>query len=325
MDMLVIDDLDRGLIHALHLDARAPFTKIAAVLGTSTQTVARRYARLRAGAGLRVVALPDPASAGRQQWFVRLTATARSAQEIASALARRPDTAWVRLTSGGTEIVAIIQTTAGSPDSYDLLLHDIPRTANVTSVSAHYLLHTYLGGPTAWHGRVGALSRSQCDRLRPAVPADPDATAIALTDRDHLLLAALLADGRASVTDLAAHTGWSAATVTRRLDELRRTGAVFFDVQVDDAVFGITAAALLWMSVAPAHLDQVATALAGHEELAVVAATTGPTNLLAQALCRDAEALHRYLTTRLALEPITRIETAPVLRTLKGIAPVRPA
>ena len=316
--MLVIDDIDRGLIHALHLDVRAPFTKIAAVLGTSTQTVVRRYARLRAGAGLRLVALPNPSSARRQQWIVRLTATARSAQEIASALARRPDTSWVRLTSGGTEIVAIIQTTAGSPDSYALLLHDIPRTASVTSVSAHYLLHMYLGGPTAWHGRVSALSQAQCDQLRPDAPA---AAPVTLTGRDHLLLAALLQDGRASLTELAARTGWSAATVTRRLDELRSTGALFFDVEVDDAVFGITAGAVLWMSVAPAHLDRVATALAGHEELAVVAATTGPTNLLAQALCRDSEALHHYLTTRLALEDITRIETAPVLRTVKGIAP----
>ena len=321
-DMLVPDDIDRGLIHALHLDARAPFTRIAAVLGTSTQTVVRRYARLRAEAGLRVVALPDPASARRQQWIVRLTATARTAQEIASALARRPDTAWVRLTSGGTEIVAIIQTTAGSPDSHALLLRDIPRTTSVTAVSAHYLLHTYLGGPTAWRGRVNALSQPQREQLLPAVSADAGASAINFTDRDHLLLAALLNDGRASLTDLAARTGWSAATVTRRLDELRRSGGLFFDVEIDDALFGITASAVLWMSVAPAHLDHVATVLAGHEELAVVAATTGPTNLLAHALCRDSEALHQYLTTRLALDAITRIETAPVLRTLKGVAPI---
>jgi len=67
----------------------------------------------------------------------------------------------------------------------------------------------------------------------------------------------------------------------------------------------------------------VATALAGHEELAVVAATTGPTNLVAHALCRDAEALHTYLTRRLTWEAITHIETAPVLRTYKAAATLR--
>ena len=78
------------------------------------------------------------------------------------------------------------------------------------------------------------------------------------------------------------------------------------------------------MSVAPAHLDRVATTLAGHEELAVVASTTGPTNLLAHVLCPDPEALHHYLTSRLALDTMTGIETAPVLRTLKAAAPIRP-
>src|SRR5262245_52011650 len=43
-------DIDRGLIHALHLDARAPFSRVGAVLGVSTQTVARSYQRRRAEA-----------------------------------------------------------------------------------------------------------------------------------------------------------------------------------------------------------------------------------------------------------------------------------
>ncbi|MET9901058.1 Lrp/AsnC ligand binding domain-containing protein [Streptomyces sp. NPDC006446] len=75
--------------------------------------------------------------------------------------------------------------------------------------------------------------------------------------------------------------------------------------------------------VAPAHLDTVATAPAGHEELAVAAATTGPTNLVAHAVCRDAEALHQYLERRVAWDAVTRIETAPVLRTYEAAAALR--
>ena len=41
------DPLDRQLVHALQLDPRAPFSRVAAVLGVSDQTVARRYSRLR--------------------------------------------------------------------------------------------------------------------------------------------------------------------------------------------------------------------------------------------------------------------------------------
>ncbi|MEV1173438.1 Lrp/AsnC ligand binding domain-containing protein [Nonomuraea sp. NPDC049784] len=75
-------------------------------------------------------------------------------------------------------------------------------------------------------------------------------------------------------------------------------------------------------------MDQVATTLATRHELAVVAATTGQTNLLAHALCPTPADLHRYLTHRLsALDQICALETAPVLHTLKaaGHSPRHPA
>ncbi|MEV6531905.1 Lrp/AsnC family transcriptional regulator [Streptomyces sp. NPDC051639] len=344
MDAFTLDELDRGLIHALQVDGRAPFTLVAEILGSSTQTVVRRYRRLYAQAGLRVVALPSPRSSGAHQWFVRLTAATRTAHDIAVALARRPDTSWVRLTSGGTEIVAIIHTTPSGPDAHALLLRDIPRTAGITAVSAHYLLHTYLGGPTAWRGRVATLDAAQQARLRAestpgpspgkdtgtnmgtgsgATEPDPRGSAYQLTDADRLLLTALRDDARLSYAELAATTGSTASTVARRLTTLRARDALFFDVDIEPSVLGVTVSALLWMQVAPAHLDAVATELAGHQELAVVAATTGPTNLVAHALCRDAEELHQYLTRKVALRAIARIETAPVLRTYKAAATLR--
>ncbi|GAA3204999.1 Lrp/AsnC family transcriptional regulator [Nonomuraea helvata] len=313
----MLDDLDRGLVHALHIDGRAPFSRIAEVLGVSTQTVARRYRRLRAEAGLRVVGLPAQDHTGQAQWAVRLTAAPAAAQTLAHALARRPDTSWVKLASGGTEIFAIVQAPHDSRPSRSLLLHDIPRTSGITAVSAQLLLHTYLGGPTAWHGRLQALDERQREQLAPQ--AHTAAGPTSLTAADHGLIDALRHDGRAGYAELAAATGWSQATVARRLADLRARELVFFDVEVHVAAYGVTTQALLWMTVAPAHLDEVATALATHHELAVVAATTGQTNLLANALCSTPAGLHRYLTRRLgALDRISALETAPVLHTLKA-------
>jgi DNA-binding Lrp family transcriptional regulator len=315
----MLDDIDRGLIHALHVDARAPFSRIGGVLGVSTQTVARRYQRLGAEAGLRVVGLPDPDRAGLTQWIVRLTAQPATARTLARSLARRPDTSWVKLTSGGTEIVTIVHAPVDSPSA--MLLHDIPRTTSVTAVSAHFLLHGYLGGPTAWRGRVNALTQEQEEALRPPASVAADGP---LTPADHALIDALRYDGRLSNADLAAATGVSAATAARHLAELRARRAIFFDVEVSAALYGVTTQAFLWMAVAPADLDEVATTLATHEELAVVAATTGPTNLIAHALCQDPAALHRYLTHRLgALRAIHTLHTAPVLETVKAAGPLR--
>ncbi|MFK4084541.1 Lrp/AsnC family transcriptional regulator [Kribbella sp. NPDC020789] len=312
----MLDEIDRALIHALQVAGRAPYSRIGAVLGVSTQTVARRYQRLRTEAGLRVIGLPDPHLAGRSQWLVRLTATPRVAQDLASALSRRSDTSWIKLASGGTEIVAIVHTTPA--DGNTLLLHDIPRTAGLTSVSAHYLLHLYVGGPTAWGARATTLTREQEKALSASLPR----TTAGLLPTDRKLLAALEADGRATLADLAAQTGWAPATVARRLADLEGSGAIFFDVEVDPAALGVTTAAMLWLSVPPAHADAVARSLARHDELALVAATTGRTNLVAHALCSSPEALHTYLTERVgAIEAITALETVPVLRTVKSAAP----
>ena len=68
------DEIDRGLVHALHVDGRVPFTRVADVLGVSTQTVLRRYRRLRERAGLRVVGLADQDRSGAARWLTRITA-----------------------------------------------------------------------------------------------------------------------------------------------------------------------------------------------------------------------------------------------------------
>jgi DNA-binding Lrp family transcriptional regulator len=355
----VLDELDRALIHALRIDGRAPYSRLAEALEVSAQTVARRYQRLRAEAGLRVVGVLDARTAGQAQWLVRLTAGPHAAQDLARSLARRADTSWVKLTSGGTEITTIINTSM-HPAENSLLLRDIPRTAAITAVSAHLLLHVYQGGPRYWRGPAGVLTSEQRGLLEsrgaaadPVDPVDPGAATGAaaagdapapssppsplptpstsdeagsrpypLTPSDHGLLAGLRQDGRASHAELAVGTGLSPATVARRLADLEAAGALFYDVEVDSVLLGAPAQALLWMSVAPADQHEVATTLAGHEELAFVAATTGPSNLVANALCSDPDDLHRYLVHRLgALPAIRSIETAPVLRTLKASGP----
>ncbi len=266
-----------------------------------------------------MVGLADPHRAGRTQWLMRLTAGPHTAQNLAQALVRRADTAWVKLTSGGTEITAIVDTGPG-PDGHTLLLRDIPRSAAVTAVSAHCLLHTYRGGPSAWPVSTEALTDEQQALLHPAIVSLPSG---GLDEADHVLLGALHRDGRTPLGDLAAATGRTPATVARRLAELRADGTVFLDVELDARLLGAGMQALLWLSVAPAHLDRVGHALAAHRELAFVAATTGPSNLAAFALCTDPADLHRYLTQRLGSVPeITALESAPVLRTLKAAGPV---
>lgn len=307
------DDMDRKIIHALQLDGRAPFNRIADALGVSGQTVNRRYTRLRTTGALRIVGLAHPTAVGEEEWFLRIRCTPDTADTLARALNRHHETTWVHLTSGGTEIVCVTRTT---PDTEPLLLRKLPQTRHVTAISAHCLLHTFYGEEHDAVDKIGPLSREQTQRLRPPPPEPCEPPVLTVADRR--LLASLGEDGRATYRDLAQATGWSQSTIQRRLTELRHTGLLYFDVAYDPHIFGHRTQAMLWLSATPAALLTVGEALAEHAEISFAASTTGPTNLYGGITCADTRALHQYLTGPVATLPgVTSIETAPINRTLK--------
>ncbi len=353
---MTLDGLDRALLHALHVDGRAPFRRIAEVLGVSDQTVARRYQRLRAAGVVRVVGRTDARLLGQVDWLTRIRCVPDAAAPLAEALARRPDTSWVSLLSGG-EIVCNARARL-RPEREELLLGALPRSPRVLSVSAHYLLRTYVGGQVAWSGRTSALTDGQIARLRaaagtgptaakapglphvpgvpdvphvPGVPDVPDVPDVldgldGLDGLDRALLAALAVDGRAPLAALAAASGSPETTVRRRLAALVDGGLLFFDVDVDPRPLGFEVEAFCWLTVAPGRLAAVGRAMAEHPEVGFVAATTGPSNLVAGLVCRDTGAFYDYLTQGLGeLEGVVAVETAPLLRSVKRAGMIMPS
>ena len=250
---------------------------------------------------------------------MRITATPDAALAIARALTRRSDTSWVMLLAGGTEMLCTVHS---GPDDRadDLLLSALPRTARVLDVRAHCRLHQYFGG------RRGAVEK--LDLLRPdqiaalldgrAVPA-PAPRPAALDQTDHAILAELAVDGRSRLDQLASATSVPVATVRRRVESLRDRGVLYFDVELDNRLLARAVEAVLWLTVEPAALHATGTALAAHREVAFAAACTGPSALLTYVSTPDTGSLYRYLTTSLAALPgVREVESAPVIRLLKG-------
>lgn len=308
------DDVDLKVLHALQLDGRAPFSTIAEVIGVSDQTVARRYARLRSTKNVRVVGRTNPLRVRETSWFVRVRCSPGSAMAVGDALARRPETSWVKLTSGGTEIVAVVRAPAHG-DSPTLLLEKLPRTRDVLDVSANCLLHMFFGGP---QGVVDALTDDQVARLRP--PPSRDSPAVELSDVDRRILRVLADDGRAELAELVRMSGLSQTTLRRRLAELRASDALYFDVDIDYQRLDMDSQTILWLTINPRDLKEAGDALATHPEVTFAAATTGTTNVFANILCSDAPSLFEYLTTKIAALPsLESVESAPVIRTLKRL------
>lgn len=323
MESTTLDRLDRALVHALHVHPRASFRQLGEALGTSDQTVARRYRRLREEDAVRVVGRLDAWRMGFVDWLLRLQCTSDAAPAIAAALAARDDTSWVRLASGGTEVMCAVQLSdAEQRDA--LLLRKLPGTRQITAISAHWVLNLFCGGPDVWTALL-ELDDDAVAALRPTAVTTPShgIAPPTLDAGDRRLVGALAHDGRAGYAELAAATGLHESTVRRRLEQLQADGALYFDVDVDSRRIGIGAHAMLFMSVAPAALVATGEALAGHPEVPFAAATTGAHNLIASVACRDASALYDYLTLRVgAIREIDAIETVPMLRTFKRSGPM---
>lgn len=320
-ETITIDRLDRRLIHALTLDGRAPFRRIAAALGASEQTIARRYRRLREAGVVRVVVLRDPRGS-HENLFIRIRTTPGGAGPIGTALARRPDVSWVMLAAAGTEVTCALR--SDDPRERDeLILHGLSRLGQVLDVSSATVLHAFAGDRLEeWHAlddpldpaEIAALARRSSPARLAADRADPPPLGPADTE----ILRLLAIDGRTSYATLAAATGRSEGAVARRVEALIDRGTLFVDVDLAHALLGYRALATIWLTVAPTDLDRVGSEIARHPEVGFAGAVSGPSNLVAAVICRDATDLYRYITQRLgAIAAVRQHDVTVLVRQLK--------
>ncbi|WOX10168.1 Lrp/AsnC family transcriptional regulator [Streptomyces sp. N50] len=313
-----MDRTDRRIVQCLLRDGRASFRRIAEVAEVSEQTVARRYRALVADGAVRVRALPGHALPGDQTWFVRVRCRPDATDALADALAAREDTAYVSVTSGGSEIVC--QARTGLRDQGGSVLQRLPRTARVLGFDACAVMHMYLGSGSKWLAFDDPLTDGQAALLHASDPRQP-----ATTDRDGApreqdgpLLAELARDGRAGVVELARACGWSKSRVSARLEELLAAGALRVAVDLAYPRFGFHAPAYLWLTVAPGRLNATGEALSAHPETTFAAAVTGSANLLVTVTCRTMDDLYSYVTTKVgALDAVHQVDVVPVLNRLK--------
>jgi Lrp/AsnC family transcriptional regulator for asnA, asnC and gidA len=101
-----LDTIDLGIVQALQVDGRRPFTRIARDLGVSEAAVRQRVARLEASGTLQIVAVTDPGALGfRIMAMLGISVEPGAAERVAAALELLPEVAYLVLVAGSFDLL----------------------------------------------------------------------------------------------------------------------------------------------------------------------------------------------------------------------------
>ncbi|MFD3588107.1 Lrp/AsnC family transcriptional regulator [Streptomyces sp. NPDC058683] len=314
-----LDELDRGVVHALQIHPRAPWTLVGDVLGVNPVTVARRWQRLEE-AGLAWVTAYPRLSDFRivVTGIVEVDTEPGVAEDVARALAAEHAVANVKITAGGRDVVTAVQTR-----DLDELAHLTTRLFQQTPGVRATRTHVSTGVPTEgsrW--RLRSLDAAQCARIEASHASDvpPDAgtgTTAPWDALDAQILELLSSDGRMSIRALATATGVGLTTVRRRLQSLLAS-RVSLRCDLARPLSGWPLSAVYFASVPAQYLEETSRVLSGVREVRSCAITAGPHNLVIDVWLRalaDVHTFEAHLSRRLPRLVID--DRSVVLRTVK--------
>lgn len=155
------------------------------------------------------------------------------------------------------------------------------------------------------------------DATSVAKATTPKAARPELDAHDRRLLQELLADGRASHRDLAERTGFSLATVNRRIRQMEADKTIRgYTALVDPETVGWTLTAVIGLRIDKGFVRTVHEKISSDPRIFGVYDVTGEWDGLVLVRLRDRDDLDDLVKTTLSLPHINRTNTMVVLKTV---------
>ncbi|GAA3515794.1 DNA-binding Lrp family transcriptional regulator [Streptosporangium album] len=271
----LLSETDLELIDALQINPRASWVDVGTATRADPVTAARRWQRLNStGEAWTTVALGQRQMHAMSMAFLEIDCEAGAAVEVAGTLAAAGHLITVQHVAAGHDLF-VIAVAASMPALADYLLADLPRVPGVAKVRTHVATRVFEAS-CRWRLRVlpprsaGVLAR------RPG----PAESTRQMDEIDRLLFKALLADGRATYSELAEAVGKSERTVQRRLSRLVATGDIDFRCDLARSHAGWHSSAVLWLRMPDGLLEETGRALLDWPETRTCAALAGARNML---------------------------------------------
>ncbi|WP_316576015.1 Lrp/AsnC family transcriptional regulator [Nocardia canadensis] len=244
----VFTEDDLNLVNALQIAPRASWARVGAALGMDAATAARRWRRLTAeGLAWTTAYAPEYSLFA----IVQLKCRPNRIRQVSEAVCTYPSIYSVERTTGHFQLELWVAA-GGLGALDDFVTSSIGTLPGVVEVRTSVGVNVYADG-SDW--RAGSL-----DKYERAALGDADQPAVRPRDSgrlsDRRLVAALGADARRSVVDLARDTGMSATSIRRRLTEMTRAGRLILRAEMSRQAAGWPILVTYRLRVPPADLDR---------------------------------------------------------------------
>lgn len=287
-----LDDLDRQIIVALQGDGRASWTSVAALCETSVPTVARRVQQLVADNMLKIAVLPNLGSTGPvETFFTRIGCRPGTQLDVAEQLVAREDVRWASLITGTYDLAIELVVNAGAT-RYPRTMLELQQIDGVQRWYSDLLLHVYKVSHD-WYRQLVSGDDGSPPKVSLCAPDHLDKV-------DWAILRCLRDDGRASFQTIASALEINESTVRRRFERMINDGCAAVFTIVPSSLLGLEAETLLWVTVEPAKLAQVADALTRHRSVRYLGATLDGNALLCEVIADSTRGLFEFTTQTLA-------------------------
>lgn len=305
-----MDDLDRQIIVALQVDGRASWTSVAATCETSVPTVARRVQQLLADNLLKIAVLPNLGSTGPvETFFTRIGCRPGTQLEVAEQLVAREDVRWASLITG-TYDIAIELVANARATRYPQTMLELQQIDGVQRWYSDLLLHVYKVSHI-WYQQLLSDEDDAPPKVSLCSPEHLDKV-------DWAILRYLKDDGRASFQAVASALDLNESTVRRRFERMINDGCASVFTIVPSSLLGLEAETLLWVTVEPAKLAEVADSLARDRSVRYLGATLDGNALLCEVIADSTAGLFEFTTKTLAtLDGVVGWSASVELLTLK--------
>lgn len=309
-----LEPAELDLVAALQRAPRARTSQLADMLGVSTGTVRRRFAKLRDRALLCVVAqLPWSISAEGNPHHVWVSTSPGETERVAAAIAELDDARFVAVTTGQADVYCILHPPHRAA-AVPLLTQTLPSIHGVLRTHSELGLHQYASGAT-W--RLARLSPEQEQRLDTSEPTAQPEQPHRLSDEEAKVARALQRHGRASAADIARQLDMSASTAYRLTRSLLTRGVVRPRVEIEPTLLDYHLEAVLSLTTAPGTTGDIAAKLSTHPTARYVATVAGTSSVIHHGLFHHEDELAEFLSRDLAQYPgISHLEVSVVLRVL---------